>query len=124
MIITFAGRKSGKQYSTPASYFKENGNVYCFTHGGWWRNLKGGATVKLRIHGSDYQGHAEAIIENNDKKSDVLTKLLKSNPGDARIYNVSLDASGNPDKDAIDRAVVDAAMIETVLEATKTAVFQ
>jgi hypothetical protein len=41
MIITFTGKKSGKQYATPVSYFQENGSIVCFTHGHWWKNLRG-----------------------------------------------------------------------------------
>jgi deazaflavin-dependent oxidoreductase (nitroreductase family) len=116
MIITFSGRKSGKRYSTPVSYFQENGAVYCFTHGKWWRNLEGGAKVELRIRGKDYQGHAEAISAHDDLKSECLSKMLKAIPGDARFYGVSFDERGEPNVDEVRRAVVDAVMIKTSLE--------
>ncbi|NIM06334.1 MAG: nitroreductase family deazaflavin-dependent oxidoreductase, partial [Armatimonadetes bacterium] len=66
MIITFTGRKSGKEYATPVSYFEDNGKVYCFTHSGWWRNVGEGARVRLRIRGVEYQGLAEAIPDDSD----------------------------------------------------------
>ncbi len=118
MILTFTGRRSGKQYSTPVSYFRENGTVYCFTHGGWWRNIKDDADVTLRIQGVDYRGHADAITEDNARKSNILARMLRGNPTEASIYHVSLDADGEPDKDDVDKAAVDAVMIRTALEAT------
>jgi deazaflavin-dependent oxidoreductase (nitroreductase family) len=117
MIITFTGRKSGKQYSTPVSYFRENDSVYCFTHGGWWRNIKDGAHVTLRIQGAVYRGFAEAITEDNVRKSRVLAKMLRDNPREASIYHVSLDANGEPDNDEVDKAALDAVMIRTALDA-------
>ena len=51
MVITFTGIKSGKEYSTPVSYFMDDGTAYCFTHGKWWKNLVAGANVKLKLKG-------------------------------------------------------------------------
>ncbi len=116
MIITFDGRKSGKRYSTPVSYFQENGVVYSFTHGKWWRNLEDGAQVELRIRGKDMQGHAEAIPADNELKAEYLNKMIKAIPNDARFYGISFDERGEPNADEVRRAVVDAVMIKTSLE--------
>lgn len=117
MIITFKGRKSGKEYSTPVSYFKENGKVYCFTHGSWWRNIKDGAQVKVRILGKDHQGLAETVSEDAELKSTYLAKMLKAIPSDARYYGVTLDANGDPNIEEVNRAVADIVMIRTSLKA-------
>ena len=111
MIITFTGRKSGKEYSTPVSYFKENGEIFCFTHGGWWRNIDGGAQVIVRVQGKDHQGFAEAISEDTEYKSEYLAKMLRALPSDARYYGVTLDANGEPDIDEVNQAAVDVVMI-------------
>ena len=117
MIITFTGRKSGKEYSTPVSYFKENREIFCFTHGGWWRNIDGGAQVMVRVQGKDHQGFAEAISDDSEYKSEHLAKMLKAIPSDARYYGVNLDANGEPDIDEVNQAAVDVVMIRIRLEA-------
>src|SRR5512139_3100830 len=61
LLITFTGRKSGKTFTTPVSYSQHDGQVYIFTHAGWWKNLRGGAPVKLLIRGREFQGLAEPI---------------------------------------------------------------
>ena len=58
MLITFTGRKSGKRYTTPVSYSRQGETVYVFTHGTWWKNLRGGAPVSLRLRGQDRNGFA------------------------------------------------------------------
>jgi len=68
LIITFKGIKSGKEYSTPISYFMENGTAYCFTHAQWWKNLAQGAEVKVRLKGEDYKGYALAEAEDMAQK--------------------------------------------------------
>src|SRR5512139_4060490 len=61
LLITFSGRKSGKTYTTPVSYSQDGDQVYIFTHAPWWKNLRSGAPVGLRIRGREYQGVAEPV---------------------------------------------------------------
>ncbi len=115
MIITFTGKKSGRGYSTPVSYFREGEKVICFTHSPWWKNIADGAEVKVRIQGEDFKGHGVAIKDDVDLKMENLTKLIRAVPGDSRFYNVEFDENGDPNKDDIERAVVDAMLIHIQL---------
>lgn len=115
MIITFTGKKSGKLYSTPVTYYQEDGTVVCFTHGRWWKNLQGGADVKLRVRGQDVAGRAEAVPDDEELKTECLGKMIKAAPGDARFYDVSFDESGEPNAGDIQRAAADAVMIRIAL---------
>jgi deazaflavin-dependent oxidoreductase (nitroreductase family) len=51
MLITVAGCKTGKKYTTPVGYYRENGNLWVLTSRDrtWWKNLKGGAEVSLLL---------------------------------------------------------------------------
>ncbi|MGE5642713.1 MAG: nitroreductase/quinone reductase family protein, partial [Byssovorax cruenta] len=42
MLITVTGRKTGKKYTTPVGYFRENGDLLVLTSRDrtWWRNLQ------------------------------------------------------------------------------------
>ena len=111
MIITFTGRKTGKEYSAPVSYIREDQLVTCFTHAKWWLNFENRTEVKVRIQGTDLEGYGIAIPDDVNLKTEYLTKYLKAVPTDASFYNVKFDKNGKPLKDDIDRAVMDAVMI-------------
>ena len=65
MLVTFTGRKSGKVYTTPVEYCRDNERVVFFTQRGrvWWKNLQDGASVTVRIAGRDLTGRAQAITD-------------------------------------------------------------
>ena len=39
MTVTYQGRKSGNNYCTPVSYYRDDDAVYCFTNGKWRFNF-------------------------------------------------------------------------------------
>lgn len=51
MLISFTGRKSGKTITTPVSRIDAGADYTFFVASPWWRNLRGGAPVELRIAG-------------------------------------------------------------------------
>ena len=116
MIISFTGRKTGRSYSTPVSYCQENANVICFTHARWWKNLVGGAEVRLLIRGREHIGTAIPILDDQGKKIVGLGKLLSAVPTDARFYDVAIDQQGNLDQSDLAWAVDNATMIEVHLD--------
>ncbi len=115
MIISFSGRKSGREYSTPVSYFQEGDRVVCFTHSPWWKNIGDGSAEKVRIQGVDFNGHAVAISGDVEQKVENLTKMLEAVPGDAGFYNVQFDERGVPRREDVERAVQEAVLIRIQL---------
>ncbi|MFN3333329.1 MAG: nitroreductase family deazaflavin-dependent oxidoreductase [Caldilinea sp.] len=111
LLITFTGRKSGKPYSTPVSYTRRSGELLVFTHGKWWRNLRGGAPVKVRVQGKDLQGCAEPVDTDTAAIAAGLADHLRHAPGDAKFYNVTIGENGVPNADEIARAAEDTVMI-------------
>jgi deazaflavin-dependent oxidoreductase (nitroreductase family) len=63
MLLTFTGRKSGKQFTTPISYARCGDEVTLITgrRHGWWRNLVEVAPVTARIQGHDVAGQAQVV---------------------------------------------------------------
>ena len=51
LLITFPGRKSGKQYTTPISYVQHGDTLLLGVGGRWWKNLRGGVPVQVRLRG-------------------------------------------------------------------------
>lgn len=63
MLLTFTGRRSGRPYTTPVGYHVDGAHLLVFTHSPWWRNLRGGAPVELRLRGRDVPGWAVATTD-------------------------------------------------------------
>ena len=74
MLITVEGRTTGRFYTMPVNYVREGDTVtvVCRAFRRWWRNLKGGAPVMLRIRGRALRGMAEVIGEPGSIESDEL----------------------------------------------------
>jgi deazaflavin-dependent oxidoreductase (nitroreductase family) len=108
MLMTYQGRKSGKIYTTPMNYSRiYNGDgEYLLAISSrervWWRNLRGGAPVTLRLQGKDVQANAECFEDVEEIAAD-LTMLLKTNPAYARYLDIRVDADGVPQTEDIRR---------------------
>jgi deazaflavin-dependent oxidoreductase (nitroreductase family) len=65
MLITVTGRKTGKTYTTPVGYYEEGGYLWVITsrERSWWRNLQGGANVKLLLKRKPANGFAETELD-------------------------------------------------------------
>jgi deazaflavin-dependent oxidoreductase (nitroreductase family) len=111
LLITFTGRKSGKVYTTPVSYSQHDDQVYIFTHADWWKNLRGGAPVTLRIQGRELQGLPEPVAEDKKAVAAGLTAHLRKVPSDARYYGVTFDDDGGPRAEEVEKAVQTVVMI-------------
>jgi len=111
LLITFTGRKSGETYTTPVSYSQYEDQVYIFTHATWWKNLRGGAPVTLRIRGRELQGQAEAVAEDKGAVAAGLAAHLRKVPSDASFYGVTFDDHRNPRAEEVEKAVQTVVMI-------------
>ncbi len=94
MLLTFRGRKSGKVYTTPVSYFREGESIVCFTDSSWWKNLRGGAPVRMRLSGRDVAGMAYPIDTDTEAIAKGLERMLQKIPSDARYYQVTVGPRG------------------------------
>ncbi len=114
MLITFTGRKSGRQFTTPVRYVSSGGKVYAFTakENQWWRNLRGGADVILRTRGQDAKYHAVAIDEDQATIRQWLIKYLDLFPQDAAYHDIRLNKDKSLNAEDLARAVPEAVVVE------------
>lgn len=109
MIISFRGRKSGKGYSTPVNYFRAPGEQgeYLVTFSKpervWWRNLRGGAQVTLRLQGNTVRGQATAS-QDLDLTKKYLNIYLTRNPKAARYFGVQMTPENLPEEASLAQA--------------------
>ena len=115
LLITFTGCKSGKTYTTPVCYSQEDDQVYIFTHANWWKNLCNCTSVTLRLRGREIQGVPEPVIEDKQAIAAKLTAHLRRVQSDAKYYDVTFDALGNPKSEEVEKAVQTVVMIRVGL---------
>lgn len=75
MALTFEGHKSGKRYTIPVGYLQTDDKLYLFTHSNWWKNLRGGAPVTVRLRGQVMKGSAEPL-QDADLMLNIVRKLI------------------------------------------------
>jgi hypothetical protein len=116
MLITYTGRKSGRAYIIPVNYV-QNGSeltVTSYRQRTWWRNLREGAPLSVRLQGRDIQAIGE-VIEDDEGVVAALTAYLQNAPGSAKYFQVGLDAAGRPKRAGILQAARDRVMIRIQL---------
>jgi hypothetical protein len=118
MIITFVGRKSGRRYSTPVSYFQDGRWITCFTRARWWANIGDGGDVWMRIKGIEYEGYGMAVPRDQMNKAQILALHLVRAPKAGMFYGVSMDADGLPNEDQLYEYVSDKVLIIIDIERT------
>jgi deazaflavin-dependent oxidoreductase (nitroreductase family) len=120
MLITYTGRKSGKVYATPVNYVRQSngdGDVFLTTsyrQRVWWRNLRGGVPVTLRVQGQNLKATAEVIEDEGGVAAGLMT-YLQQVPDLAKYFEVSLDADGQPNTRDVAKAAQSRVMIRMKL---------
>ena len=116
MLITFTGRKTGRHYTTPVRYIKDGETVRCFSSdvNRWWKNLRGGGEVVLRIRGRDGHYAARLIEDDPVEIEQGLRDYFDRYPEDA-VYH---DARLTPDKQLVEADLPSAVRHAIVVEAT------
>ena len=114
MLITFTGRRSGKVFTTPVRYMETDGTVRCFTsaENQWWRNLRGGADVILRINGVDRPYKATAISDDPEAIRKWLIHYLGEFPQDADYHDIRLTADKGLNPEDLEQALRKAIVVE------------
>jgi len=117
MLITFTGRRSGRRFTTPVRYVRVGDRVRCFSASDtkWWRNLRGGAEVTLRIAGVDRRYWATLLEGGPEKIREALQHYLALIPQDAAYHGIGLNRDKSLVAEDLDRAVKNAVVVEARL---------
>ena len=77
MLITYTGRKTGKQYTIPIGYFVwGEGELMSFSSACWWTNLRSKPPVTLLLNGRRVQA-VPTVIEKREAVIDTLEEFIK-----------------------------------------------
>jgi len=112
MLMTVTGRKSRAAYTTPVNYLPVGEELWTvsFRNRTWWRNLRGGAAVTLRLRGGLVQTTA-LVVEPQAEVTQALAALFEAAPGYARALGVNRAPDGRLDASTLqvsarDRVIV------------------
>ncbi len=114
LLITFTGRNSGRQFTTPVRYVRDGQVVRCFTSPSnqWWRNLRGGADVTLRLGGANRDYFAAPIENNPAEVKKWLQYYLGLFPQDAAYHDIRLNRDKSLVTADLDKASHEAIVVQ------------
>lgn len=115
MLITFTGRKSGKSYTIPVGYHPQpDGTIYVFSSHDWWKNLRGGKPVTLRLRGKEVPAFAEPITDKDVILSQVEAFIAEHGIENGRRIGVHI-ATENPTAAELQEAAKNSVIIQVKL---------
>jgi hypothetical protein len=97
MLINVIGRRSGRRITIPVNYQRRGNTLWVISHRErtWWKNLRGGAEVTLRLTGKDNKGRAK-VIEEETAVAQSLFEYYALLPKLAKYVGIELDDNGSP----------------------------
>jgi len=112
MLITVTGRKTGKKYTTPVGYYREDGYLWVITSRDrtWWKNLQGGAQVSLLLKRTPVNAVAEPDLDPVSVEARMV-EYLKHVPQAAKPMGVRME-NGIANTDDIARTAKDRLFIK------------
>ncbi|ORV98072.1 hypothetical protein [Mycobacterium kyorinense] len=77
LLLSFAGRKTGRPYSIPVNSHRIDGDLYALTDAPWKQNFRGGATAQVVHDGKTTSMHGE-LVEDRAVVADVYRRCAQS----------------------------------------------
>lgn len=96
MLVTFTGRTSRRRFTTPVTYTPTADGVLFFSTNRWWRNLRGGAPVTLRLKGRVVEGTATPVEDAAAVIREAGAYLTRRGPARAGRIGLTLDPRRPP----------------------------
>ena len=121
LVLTYKGRKSGKEYATPLEYLKLQDELLVIsqrTHT-WWRNFVGGAQgvpVSVRLQGNLRAANARAILDEAELVP-LIAAFYHKRAAYAKYLSLTLDSQGEPTADSLKQAAKKYVIVKIKLQA-------
>ncbi|MEP7135167.1 MAG: nitroreductase/quinone reductase family protein [Chloroflexota bacterium] len=107
MLLTVTGCKTGKQYTLPVGYYREDGYLWVITSRDrtWWKNLRGGAEVALLLKRKPVKALADTDLDEKAVEARMV-EYVKHVPQAAKSLGIRLE-NGNANAEDIARTAKD-----------------
>ena len=112
MLVSVTGRKSGRTISTPTNYLRDENTLWVISWRDrkWWRNLRGGAQVRILLAGKSVEGRGQ-VIEEEKSVAQSLFEYYKKVPQMAKYVQIGSDKAGLPVSTDCERAAQKMVMV-------------
>jgi predicted TIM-barrel fold metal-dependent hydrolase len=116
MVIEYKGKKSGRTYHLPVGYKRigENLLTVSYKRRTWWRNLRGGVHVNIRLQGKDVSGQAE-VVEDEHGVAEGLMALIDGNSRTAHMFGIPFNTNDQPEPESLKQAASERVIVRTIL---------
>lgn len=103
MLITVTGCRTGKKYSTPVGFYREDGYLWVLTNRDrtWWRNVRHGANITLLLKGKTLDAYAKAELDERAVES-RLVDYIRHIPMAAKSMGIRVEENA-PNAEDIQR---------------------
>lgn len=116
-LLTFTGRKSGREYTTPVSYAWDGDTMVVTGHDSrtWWRNFAEVPEVTVRLAGQDRQGMAY-VVANPVERLSLWTTYVEQQPMLARAQKIGRNPDGTYRTADLERVLSDTVVVAIHLD--------
>ncbi len=110
LALTYTGRKSGQRFTVPVNYVSDGRRLIITSTPArtWWRNLRGGQTVNLRLRGRNVTAEAEVL--EGEAVAPALAAYFRGAPHMAKYFEVGMN-DGEPDAADVARVAPSRVMV-------------
>jgi hypothetical protein len=100
MLVSVKGRRSGRIISTPVNYVRDGNALWTVSlpERQWWRNLRGGAPVTLRLAGRNVAAQG-AARETSEDAAAGLARIIERQPALRARLGLPAPTPGTSDAD-------------------------
>jgi deazaflavin-dependent oxidoreductase (nitroreductase family) len=107
MLITVTGRRTGKKYTTPVEYYRQNSELWVLTQRDrtWWRNLRGGAEVGLLLKRKPVTAFAEPELDEKAVEARMY-EYIRHMPQAAKPLGIRVE-QGSANREDVERTIKD-----------------
>lgn len=105
MLLTFRGRRTGKEYTIPVGYARYGPDELVVLAGRpegktWWTNMRGSLPVRVRLGGRDLDGEAQLV--KGEEALPRLTAYLEKLPRVARSLGIAPGPEGRFSREGLE----------------------
>jgi len=116
MLITFTGRKSGRQYTTPVGYY-DIGNIILVMvsdaqNRQWWRNYRQTKPITLMLKGKTVQGMAKVLTPEDSQYKPQVETYFKRSAFIPKIFDINFDPEQGLSAEQIEKLYDYAQLVE------------
>ena len=104
MLLYLTGRRSGRSYRQPVSYFGVGDSLLTPGGGNWKLNLEPGRPERIRLAGRDLTARPD-LIDDLDEIDNALVKMTAMSPRTASFIPIPRQDDGRFDRDGLITAV-------------------